>query len=198
MSRRRSIRPRAFAAALGLALRGTRRGWQRGEGCFARGDRQPYRAGSFHGRIAGISGILGRLLRPRDGSQPAQAAAFIAGIVTAPLLMAAAGMPVMQSVSGNLPLMAASGLLVGLGAAYGGGCTSGHGVCGMARLSMRRALDAWTRVEMDVTRIAQVWRPLVSSTSGFRMAQVTSEWELFLQFDNPGLQLGDHGRDLPL
>lgn len=92
----------------------------------------------FNGRIAGISGILGRLLPPYEGSDPGGAAAFIFGLLAAPLVYAAAtGAPVEQTVSGNAGLMAVAGLLVGFGAAYGGGCTSGHGVCGIARLSIR-------------------------------------------------------------
>ena len=91
----------------------------------------------FHGRIAGISGIIGRLLPPYAGAEPAHAAAFLAGLIAAPLVYAAAGAAITQTVSSNVPLMIAGGLLVGFGAAYGGGCTSGHGVCGLARLSPR-------------------------------------------------------------
>jgi uncharacterized membrane protein YedE/YeeE len=92
----------------------------------------------FNGRIAGISGILGRLFPPYDGADPAGAAAFVIGLLAAPLLYAAAmGAPFGQTVSGNLSLMAIAGLLVGFGAGYGGGCTSGHGVCGISRLSLR-------------------------------------------------------------
>ena len=85
----------------------------------------------FNGRIAGISGILGRLFPPYDGADPGGAAAFIAGLIAAPFLYAAVtGAPFVQTVSSNAGLMAIAGLLVGFGAAYGGGCTSGHGVCG--------------------------------------------------------------------
>ena len=92
----------------------------------------------FNGRIAGISGILGRLFPPYDGADPGGAAAFVTGLLAAALLYAVAmGAPFAQSVSGNVGLMMIAGLLVGFGAAYGGGCTSGHGVCGMARLSLR-------------------------------------------------------------
>ena len=92
----------------------------------------------FNGRIAGISGILGRLFPPYDGADPAGAAAFVIGLLAAPLIYAAAmGAPFGQTVSGNLSLMAIAGLLVGFGAGYGGGCTSGHGVCGISRLSLR-------------------------------------------------------------
>jgi hypothetical protein len=92
----------------------------------------------FNGRIAGISGILGRLFPPYAGADPGGAAVFILGLIVAPLLYAVVtGTPFAQTVSGNASLMAVAGLLVGFGAAYGGGCTSGHGVCGLARLSLR-------------------------------------------------------------
>jgi uncharacterized membrane protein YedE/YeeE len=93
----------------------------------------------FQGRIAGISGILGRLLPPYTRDADAVGAlAFVVGLVAAPVLYAAAaGTPVMQTVSDHLPLMAIAGVLVGFGTAYGNGCTSGHGVCGLARLSPR-------------------------------------------------------------
>ncbi|MCK0207613.1 YeeE/YedE family protein [Starkeya koreensis] len=89
------------------------------------------------GRIAGISGIAARLLPPW-GKGVAERFAFIAGLVGAPFLVAAiTGAPVVQTVSDDPPLMAAAGLLVGFGAVWGSGCTSGHGVCGLARLSPR-------------------------------------------------------------
>jgi uncharacterized protein len=95
----------------------------------------------FNGRIAGISGILGRLFPPYDGADPGGAAAFLIGLLVAPLFYAAVmGAPFAQTVSNNAGLMTAAGLLVGFGAAYGGGCTSGHGVCGFARLSLRSVI----------------------------------------------------------
>lgn len=94
------------------------------------------------GRIAGISGILGGLLPPYGDADPKGAAAFLLGLIAAPLLYAAAtGAPFAQTVSSDARLMAVAGLLVGFGTALGGGCTSGHGVCGLARLS-RRSLVA--------------------------------------------------------
>lgn len=93
---------------------------------------------ALNGRIAGISGIVGRLLPPYAGADPLGAAFFLLGLVAAPLVYAGVtGAPFAQTVSGNMGLMAIAGLLVGFGAAYGGGCTSGHGVCGIARLSPR-------------------------------------------------------------
>ncbi len=90
------------------------------------------------GRIAGISGIVGRLLPPYGDAGVPGAAAFVVGLIAAPLLyVAATGLPVQQTVSSNLPLLAGAGLLVGFGTILGSGCTSGHGVCGLARLSPR-------------------------------------------------------------
>ena len=92
----------------------------------------------FNGRIAGISGIVGRLLPPYRGNDIFGAAVFIVSMMAAPLAYTlATGKSVVQTVSDNLPLMIIAGLLVGLGTAYGGGCTSGHGVCGLSRLSLR-------------------------------------------------------------
>jgi uncharacterized membrane protein YedE/YeeE len=89
-----------------------------------------------NGRIAGISGVLGGLLRPvrRDIGWRV---AFLAGLVGAPLLFALfAPVPVPQIDAGFGTLVVA-GLLVGVGTRYGSGCTSGHGVCGISRLSPR-------------------------------------------------------------
>jgi uncharacterized membrane protein YedE/YeeE len=92
----------------------------------------------WEGRIAGISGIAGRLLPPyRDGAFLSRLG-FIGGIVAAPLLISlASGTPVSQTISSNVPLMVIAGLLVGFGSVWGNGCTSGHGVCGLSRLSTR-------------------------------------------------------------
>jgi len=90
----------------------------------------------FNGRIAGISGILGGLLRPAPG-QLGWRIAFLLGLVAAPLVyMLAAPLPAMRIDAGTGTLIAA-GLLVGIGTRYGAGCTSGHGVCGLARGSTR-------------------------------------------------------------
>ncbi|MDQ0348029.1 YeeE/YedE family protein [Ancylobacter vacuolatus] len=90
------------------------------------------------GRIAGISGIASRLFPPYGDRLFPGRLAFIAGLVGAPLLYAAVtGASVVQTVSSNLVLMVVAGLLVGFGSVWGSGCTSGHGVCGLARLSRR-------------------------------------------------------------
>lgn len=95
----------------------------------------------MQGRIAGISGIASRLLPPWRGGI-AGPLGFVLGLAAAPFaVMLASGASVHQNVSSNLILMAAAGLLVGFGSVWGNGCTSGHGVCGIARLS-RRSLVA--------------------------------------------------------
>jgi uncharacterized membrane protein YedE/YeeE len=89
------------------------------------------------GRVAGVSGILGSLLRPRSSEAPAQLA-FVAGLIAAPLLMGSAGLPLPAvTIDASLPVVIAGGLLVGFGTRLGGGCTSGHGICGIARFSTR-------------------------------------------------------------
>jgi uncharacterized protein len=93
---------------------------------------------AWEGRIAGISGIAGRLLPPYRDKAFLSRFGFVIGLVAAPLLMmGASDESVQQTVSADLPLMAAAGLIVGFGSTYGNGCTSGHGVCGLSRLSKR-------------------------------------------------------------
>ena len=90
----------------------------------------------FNGRIAGISGIVGGLLRPARGDIGWRLA-FLLGLVGAPLAYGlVAALPAANVAAGELTLVAA-GLLVGLGTRYGAGCTSGHGVCGLSRRSPR-------------------------------------------------------------
>ncbi|MGA7456622.1 MAG: YeeE/YedE family protein [Methyloceanibacter sp.] len=100
---------------------------------------------ALNGRIAGISGIVGRLLPPYAGADPIGAACLLLGLIASPFLyQAVSGAPFAQTVSDRLGLMAVAGLLVGFGTAYGGGCTSGHGVCGIARLSPRSVVATAT------------------------------------------------------
>jgi uncharacterized membrane protein YedE/YeeE len=92
-----------------------------------------------NGRVAGISGILGGLLRPARGDI-AWRVTFILGLFVAPLAwLTMRAMPPAQ-IDHSPGLLAAAGLLVGLGTRFGNGCTSGHGVCGIARLSPRSLL----------------------------------------------------------
>ncbi|WP_061238617.1 YeeE/YedE family protein [Ectopseudomonas composti] len=89
-----------------------------------------------NGRVAGISGLLGSLLQ-RGGEGRGEKVAFVLGLLLAPLLWGLfAALPTLHFETGSLGLIVA-GLLVGIGTRYGSGCTSGHGVCGIARLSPR-------------------------------------------------------------
>ena len=91
----------------------------------------------FNGRVAGISGILAACLNLR-GSDKSWSAAFIAGLILAPLTASLAGFPMQaRRMPDSWTLVVVAGVLVGVGTRLGGGCTSGHGVCGMARLSTR-------------------------------------------------------------
>ena len=93
---------------------------------------------ALNGRIAGISGLLGSLLEGGEGR--AEKALFLLGLLLAPLFWGLfAALPTIEFQTGWLGLLLA-GLLVGLGSRYGSGCTSGHGVCGVARLSPRSLL----------------------------------------------------------
>lgn len=92
---------------------------------------------ALNGRIAGISGIFAGLLAPAAGETPWRAL-FLAGLVIGALaFLLAAGDPYQPTITPSLPLLIAGGLIVGFGTRIGGGCTSGHGVCGIGRLSAR-------------------------------------------------------------
>ena len=88
------------------------------------------------GRILGISGILGGLLRPKAGDT-AWRLSFVAGLLVAPAVWALFATPVVPRIEAGPALLVVAGLMVGWGTRYGSGCTSGHGVCGLARLSPR-------------------------------------------------------------
>jgi uncharacterized membrane protein YedE/YeeE len=90
----------------------------------------------INGRIAGISGIVGGLLRP---SLPdvGWRLAFLAGLVIAPSLYGAFVYLASPKIDASYGTLIAAGLLVGIGTRYGAGCTSGHGICGISRLSPR-------------------------------------------------------------
>ena len=93
----------------------------------------------LNGRILGISGILGGLLAPRTGDIGWRLA-FLLGMGAAPLVFATVMPPEfmpMVRIDASEPVIALAGVLVGVGTRYGSGCTSGHGVCGLSRLSPR-------------------------------------------------------------
>lgn len=91
---------------------------------------------ALHGRIAGMTGILSNALLPGN-SDRGWRLAFLAGAIVAPAMILLTGTPI--PFAADIPAWAivVSGLLVGVGVMFGGGCTSGHGVCGIARLSPR-------------------------------------------------------------
>ena len=90
----------------------------------------------LHGRVLGISGILGGLVRPRRGDAGWRIA-FLAGLLLAPTLWALFAPPVVPRIEAGWPMLVVAGLLVGWGTRQGSGCTSGHGVCGLSRGSPR-------------------------------------------------------------
>ena len=91
----------------------------------------------FTGHIAGVSGIFAGLINPQTSDRPWRAA-FIAGLIAAPFIATLIGhaVPVPQ-MPGSYVTIVIGGLLVGFGTRLGSGCTSGHGICGIARLSPR-------------------------------------------------------------
>ena len=112
-----------------------------------------------NGRILGISGILGGLLTPRSGDV-AWRIAFILGMAAAPMLAAlifpedikaALAAPRIDS---NALTIVSAGLLVGFGTRYGSGCTSGHGVCGLSRLSPRSLVSTLTFMGLGFAIVA--------------------------------------------
>ena len=91
----------------------------------------------LNGRLAGISGIVGGLPPPKDGDTGWRVA-FVAGLLSGPLVyVLATGGPATVDVLASPPALLVGGLLVGFGTRMGSGCTSGHGLCGLALLSLR-------------------------------------------------------------
>lgn len=90
------------------------------------------------GRIAGVSGIAARLFPPYEDQEFPGRLAFVTGLVLAPVLVRlVTGSLTEQTIAAGAPLLIIGGLLTGFGAVWGSGCTSGHGVCGLSRLSAR-------------------------------------------------------------
>jgi uncharacterized membrane protein YedE/YeeE len=97
----------------------------------------------LNGRILGISGIVGGLLQPKQGDW-AWRILFVLGVLVAPLIYGLfAGLPERQ-IDASTGVLIAAGLLVGVGTRIGSGCTSGHGVCGLSRLSPRSLMATLT------------------------------------------------------
>lgn len=100
---------------------------------------------AFQGRVFGATGILAGFLTPANSSDWAWRAVTMLGMVSAPIvyLLVSGTMPEIQ-VPISTPMTIGGGLIVGLGVSYGGGCTSGHGVCGISRLSPRSVVATLT------------------------------------------------------
>ena len=116
---------------------------------------------ALKGRIAGVSGIASRLLPPYEDSEFAGRLAFVAGLIAAPILvwLATGGFPA-QTIEAATPVLVIAGLLVGFGSVWGNGCTSGHGVCGLSRLSVRSlaaTLTFMATAAMTVFVIRHLW-----------------------------------------
>lgn len=107
----------------------------------------------FWGRIAGLTGIVFGVLPPFS-SDSGWRVAFLAGAIAAPALLQASGTEIPFSAPVSLELMIIGGLITGVGVTFGSGCTSGHGVCGIARLSRRSILATITYM---ATAIATVY-----------------------------------------
>jgi uncharacterized membrane protein YedE/YeeE len=100
----------------------------------------------INGRILGISGILGGMLSPRLGDM-AWRISFLLGLMASPVLMSYVlpeGLVDTPRIEAGYGVVALAGLLVGFGTRYGSGCTSGHGVCGLSRLSLRSLVSTLT------------------------------------------------------
>ncbi len=113
------------------------------------------------GQIAGISGMITGLLTPVAAEWPWRGS-FIAGLLSGGLVWALIDPSVFGHIPRPLPLVAVAGLIVGYGVSTGGGCTSGHGVCGISRLSRRSIAATCTFMAFGIAT-ATLWRVLVGA-----------------------------------
>ncbi|MBR0792945.1 YeeE/YedE family protein [Bradyrhizobium manausense] len=106
------------------------------------------------GRIAGISGIAARLFPPYEDRELSGRLAFVVGLIAAPVLvrLVTGSMPE-QTIAAGTPILVAAGLLTGFGAVWGSGCTSGHGVCGLSRLSVRSLVATVTFMATGIATV---------------------------------------------
>lgn len=108
---------------------------------------------AVHGRIAGISGILGGLITSRERSERSWRLAFLVGLITGPALYRLFYGALPLQLEADVPTLLAAGLLVGFGTRLGSGCTSGHGVCGLARLSPRSLMATITFMSLGIATV---------------------------------------------
>ncbi|HKH00796.1 MAG TPA: YeeE/YedE family protein [Bradyrhizobium sp.] len=106
------------------------------------------------GRIAGVSGIAAGMFPPYADRELAGRLAFIAGLVAAPLvvLLVTGKLPA-QTIQASGAILSVAGLLVGFGSVWGNGCTSGHGVCGISRLSVRSLVATATFMAAGIATV---------------------------------------------
>jgi uncharacterized protein len=106
------------------------------------------------GRIAGVSGIAARLLPPYEDAELSGRVAFVAGLIAAPVVvLLATGRLPLQSIQANTTILMVAGFLVGFGSVWGNGCTSGHGVCGISRLSIRSLVATITFMAAGIATV---------------------------------------------
>lgn len=98
---------------------------------------------AFNGRIAGMTAMLGGVLEPKSPDSPWRLA-FLAGAIAAPMIATLLGAEFSFASPTTGVVLAIGGVIVGVGVTYGSGCTSGHGVCGLARLSPRSLVATLT------------------------------------------------------
>lgn len=108
------------------------------------------------GRIAGVSGMAARAIGLGSGAPRSLALAFIIGLPLGAALVAWAAGPILSRFPMSMATLAVAGLVVGIGTRLGSGCTSGHGVCGMSRLSKRSIVATFTFMATGFVTVAIV------------------------------------------
>ncbi|GAB5388104.1 MAG: YeeE/YedE family protein [Alphaproteobacteria bacterium] len=116
---------------------------------------------AVHGRIVGISGIVASAINGDDASQRGWQIAFLIGLMLGSFaLWLVQGHAMAQSINTDWPLIIAGGIAVGIGVRLGSGCTSGHGVCGLSRLSIRSVIATLTFMAAGMA-VASLLRPFL-------------------------------------
>lgn len=110
---------------------------------------------AFNGRVAGMTAMLGGVLEPRNADSPWRLA-FLGGAILAPLIATLLGAEFSFASPTTGVVLAVGGVIVGVGVTYGSGCTSGHGVCGLARLSPRSLVATLTFMATTLTTVTLI------------------------------------------